>query len=308
VEFDQGQYGYADCHPWTELGDDPLDLQLKKLVQAHQTTHLTASSLQMAAIDAQARSQARNLVLGSLVPENHVLLGNCISLTHQRIEEALARGFRLMKLKVGLNWEAECDALLALASVFKQNALKLRLDFNSGCSLDPGQIHSDQNPPIAQVLERLSGVFDQIDWLEDPTPYDPQGWQWIQNNWGLQIALDQPKGLNWNLVRPESFSFLVLKPAIQSLREMIQCVQRFDKPFAVTSYLDHPLGQLSAAWASVYLSQVLSQPLLACGLLSHSVYEQTLDSRELQIQGSKLLGVSGTGFGLDELLKVKKWS
>src|SRR6476659_4640671 len=43
--------GYADIHPWPELGDLPLDEQLALLARG-ETPSLTASSLEVASIDA----------------------------------------------------------------------------------------------------------------------------------------------------------------------------------------------------------------------------------------------------------------
>ena len=48
--------GFADVHPWPELGDANLDDQLALLARG-ETTPLTRASLQFASIDAAARDR-----------------------------------------------------------------------------------------------------------------------------------------------------------------------------------------------------------------------------------------------------------
>jgi o-succinylbenzoate synthase len=49
--------GFADIHPWPELGDLPLDQQLALLAR-DETTPLTQASLEFASIDAAATAGA----------------------------------------------------------------------------------------------------------------------------------------------------------------------------------------------------------------------------------------------------------
>ncbi|MFZ9596457.1 MAG: enolase C-terminal domain-like protein [Bdellovibrionia bacterium] len=305
VEFYDEKVGYADCHPWTELGDEPLEDQLHQLIRRGQTTRLTQCSLQMARIDAQGRAQGHSLVEGDRVPESHCLMGSCLNLSADSIFSCRDQGFRFLKLKMGLDWETECLIIQKNASALKESGIKLRLDFNSGCRFSDES--RDGSPSVHGVLDQLSACFQQIDWIEDPTPYDPRSWQRIQESWGVPIAFDQPLGFQWNQMSFDSFQVLILKPAVQSLSQILNLIPRLNQPVCVTSYLDHPLGQVSAAWVAS-LFPFLSHPMLACGLLSHSVYEQNSYSRELKTQGPRLLGVSGTGFGMDELLNANEWS
>src|SRR5438094_571928 len=62
--------GFADIHPWPELGDAPLDAQIATLARG-QTTPLTRRSLEMAALDAQARDRGVSLFEGVSIPESH---------------------------------------------------------------------------------------------------------------------------------------------------------------------------------------------------------------------------------------------
>src|ERR1041385_1670227 len=62
--------GFADVHPWPELGDAPIDSQLAQLARGV-TTPLTARSLQFAALDGAARAASRSLFEGLTIPPSH---------------------------------------------------------------------------------------------------------------------------------------------------------------------------------------------------------------------------------------------
>jgi O-succinylbenzoate synthase len=62
--------GYADVHPWPELGDLPLDEQLALLARG-ETTSLTRRSLSFASIDERARLASRSLFDGLRIPPSH---------------------------------------------------------------------------------------------------------------------------------------------------------------------------------------------------------------------------------------------
>ena len=72
-DFENGQTGFADLHPWAELGDEPLFDQLRHLKVGRLTT-LTERSLEMARADAEARTQRVNLFEGLSIPRSHYLL------------------------------------------------------------------------------------------------------------------------------------------------------------------------------------------------------------------------------------------
>ncbi len=62
--------GFADVHPWPELGDLPLDEQLSLLARGS-TTALTRRSLHFASLDAAARAESRGLFEGLTIPPSH---------------------------------------------------------------------------------------------------------------------------------------------------------------------------------------------------------------------------------------------
>ena len=61
--------GFADVHPWPELGDEPLDRQLKRLARG-ETTPLAQQSLRFAEADGAARARGESLFKGLEIPSH----------------------------------------------------------------------------------------------------------------------------------------------------------------------------------------------------------------------------------------------
>ncbi|MEA2237404.1 MAG: hypothetical protein QOC81_2128 [Thermoanaerobaculia bacterium] len=240
--------GYADIHPWPELGDAPLDEQLAGLARG-ETTPLTAASLRFAAIDAAARREGRNVFDGLTIPPSHWPGADPPS------------GFDTVKLK-------SIDVI--------PDRLRLRIDFND--TLTP-----DEFVRIAATLPH-----ERIDFIEDPCPYDAATWRTLRDRTGLRLALDRGSGA-------EEVDVLVVKPAVQEIPATRAEV-------IITSYMDHPLGQLCAAYAAASAGITAT-----CGLVTHVLYESTPFIERMRIDGSRLVPPTGTGFGFDDLLEGLPW-
>jgi o-succinylbenzoate synthase len=240
--------GYADVHPWPELGDAPLDDQLAGLRRG-ETTPLTASSLRFAAIDAAARRDGRSLFDGLTIP-----------LSHWPGADPPA-GFETVKLKT-------LDVI--------PDHVRLRIDFNA--TLTP-----DEFERIAATLPR-----ERIDFIEDPCPYDAATWRGLRDRTGLRLALDRGSGT-------EDVDVIVIKPAMQQ-------IPRSDAEIVVTSYMDHPVGQLSAAYAAA-----TARITTTCGLATHILYESDPFIERMRLDGARLVPPGGTGLGFDDLLENLPW-
>ncbi|HEX7149956.1 MAG TPA: enolase C-terminal domain-like protein [Thermoanaerobaculia bacterium] len=143
--------GYADVHPWPELGDLPLDEQLARLARGA-TTRLTSASLVCAELDGQARVAGRSLFAGLTIP-----------LSHWTGEDA-PDAFDTVKLKgIPASWPDK----------------RLRLDFNA-------TLTAEEFVRIAETLPH-----ERIDFVEDPCPYDPAVWRALRERTGLRLALDR---------------------------------------------------------------------------------------------------------------------
>lgn len=156
---------------------------------------------------------------------------------------------------------------------------KLRLDYNA--------MHDEAS--FERECSSLPDGLD-IDFVEDPCEYNAAVWRRLRQRLGCRLALDRQIAI-------DGVDVLIVKPAIQEIpaahgREMV-----------ITSYMDHPVGQLGAAWvAARHRTQVG-----LCGLMTHLVYEPNEFSEQLSRDGARLVPPSGTGIGFDDLLERLPW-
>jgi O-succinylbenzoate synthase len=157
--------GFADVHPWPELGDLPLDEQLARLARG-ETTALTRRSLAFAELDGGARQEGRSLFEGLTIPESHWPGADP------------PEAFDTIKLK-GIETIPE--------------RVRLRIDFNA-------QLTAAEFVRIAPTLPR-----ERIDFVEDPCPYDAATWRALREQTGLRLALDRgdaAEGVDVLVVKP----------------------------------------------------------------------------------------------------------
>jgi O-succinylbenzoate synthase len=240
--------GFADVHPWPELGDASLDEQLARLARG-ETTALTSQSLKFAALDAAARAAGRGLFDGLTIPPSHWP------------GDDPPDAFDVAKVK-------SIDRL--------PERVRLRIDFNS--TLSPAEFLR-----IASSLPR-----ERIDFIEDPCPYDGATWRELRARTGLRLALD--RGTD-----EEGVDVLVVKPAVQELPNT-------PRELVVTSYMDHAVGQLFAAFVAAWYGMTAT-----CGLFTHVLYEPDPFFERMTAEGTRLRPVPGTGIGFDDLLESLPW-
>lgn len=284
VSFDSGIVGYADCHPWPEMGDLSLKQQIKKLAQG-ELTSLTRCALEFASLDAENRSQQKNVLMHQKIPSSHFLVTYIFDWTSQHVQQIIRQGYTHVKLKVGRCIDREVESMHAL---FLNTSLKLRLDFNESLTSEA----------FRHFLQRIQKLRDIIDFIEDPFPFDSCEWAAIQNE-GWTLACDRQ--VQNACHQPESARVLVVKPALQCFEEWRQWIHQTR---IVTSYLGHPLGQIAAAYVA---SQVDPSGSLVHGLLSHHAYQPTHFSQCLSWQNPRFLLPPGNGFGFDQELNQLEW-
>jgi O-succinylbenzoate synthase len=146
--------GFADLHPWPELGDLPLDAQIALLARGTPTRQ-TLASLQMAEIDATARRSGRSLFEGLTIPESHW---------------------------PGPDAPPEFDTVKMKGIGCWPSGKRLRLDFNA-------TLTADEFLRVARDLP-----IERIDFVEDPCPYDARVWRELGEKTGLRLALDRVTG------------------------------------------------------------------------------------------------------------------
>ena len=157
--------------------------------------------------------------------------------------------------------------------------VRLRIDFNA--TLTP-----EEFVRIAATLPR-----QRIDFIEDPCPYDAARWTDLRSRTGLRLALDRAGVAG----QRNGADVLVIKPAIEEIPPT-------DSEIVVTSYMDHPIGQLCAAFAAATAGITAT-----CGLVTHVLYEPDPFIDRMQIDGARLIAPGGTGWGFDDLLEGLPW-
>lgn len=146
--------GYADVHPWPELGDEPLDRQLA-LLALGKTTPLTRASLHYAALDADARRRGVSLFADLTIPESHW---------------------------PGNEPPPEFDTVKTKGVLPVPDRVRIRIDFNASLSA----------AEFLHVSETLPK--ERIDFIEDPCPYDAKTWRELRERTRLRLALDRFTG------------------------------------------------------------------------------------------------------------------
>jgi len=291
ITFESGIEGYADCHPWSEFGDIPLEMQLHHLRQG-KLTPLLHRAIYFAQIDAEARSKGHHLFTGLTVPPSHFLIPNIEEWNTEQIESAVKEGFTCFKVKLGLQIEKEILQLKRLINLLSSHQCKLRLDFNLKLT----------QPAFLLFLKQIEGLKESIEFYEDPFVYNRQQWKDLQEEFKVSLACDYNSGKAIN--DRHSADFIVIKPAIQDFS-----IESFtsQQKIIYTSYLDHPYGQLCAAYVAAHAFQHYPKKIKTCGLLSHRAYQPNEFSSQFKNIGPVLSPPEGTGFGFDDLLKNLEW-
>lgn len=291
ITFDDGLVGYADCHPWIELGDAPLDQQIA-LLKNGAMTPLTRQSCRFARLDAEARALGRNLLTGLSIPPSHFLVNNIENLKIDQLQDLQDQEFTHFKVKMGRNLLKEVRHFKALAESDLGKQFKWRFDFNGSLNFQA----------FVEFLEAVDGYLDLIDFIEDPFLFNIEQWSFIQKRFRVTLACDQ--WATQALGIPQAACVLILKPAIHHEDDFMKLKSEKQR-IVVTSFLDHPVGQSSAAYVAGKIN--LSQSSSPCGLMSHSAYEINPFSSCLPFQGPYFHGATGFGLGFDNLLENLDW-
>lgn len=263
--------GYACLQPWPELGDDPLEEQLRGILTG-QESPLVVAARQCAAIDGAARSEGRSLFVRP-VPDSHWLAG-----PGDRADEARAAGFRAVKFKIGPRLPPD------LAD-WAQAGFRLRLDANESYDV----------AGFLTFWDSLGSMRERVEFVEDPVPWSEDVWEHLRRE-RVPIAADRDAAH-----RHRRGDWAVIKPASTDWRPPAP-----DR-FVVTSSMDHALGQLWAAYRALDWCDSEGARLSECGLLTHRCFETDSFFEQLSTEGPRLVPPPGTGLGFDELLATLPW-
>ncbi len=266
--------GYGCIHPWPELGDAGLEEEVASLGTPHPGP-LARRALECCLVDGAARAGGRSLWTGLTVPESHFTLGP---------DGAVPDGFHAVKVKAGRGPGPVRERLESLPE-----HLRIRIDCN-GTLGGP-----DAFGKWWAVLEPWWG---RIEFVEDPWPYDPESWKRIEERMGCRFAVDRWEGtVDGDFIR-------VVKPACRGGWEDLAA----DVKLVFTSAMDHPVGQLFAAWCAAREFARRPDRVLPGGLVTHHLFEPDDPFvRRLGPPRPVLVPPDGTGLGFDDLLEALPW-
>ena len=276
--------GFGCIHPWPELGDEPLREQLSRLA-AGQNSPILRQTLRCIEADGAAREQGRSLFADTAIPESHWL--------YRQGDDPIqisSAGFSAVKCKIGpgrRNLSRQSKFLEELAEA----KLKLRLDANVSVDF----------PVFEEWWKSLKqSVRDWVEFVEDPVPPALEHWEKL-SQLGVPLAVDRYLGQE-----DLPSCWLVYKPAINDEKQ-IDGGESAEKKIAVTSYMDHPLGQMWAACEAAELARKFPARVGLCGLLTHHCFASDAFSEQIETRGPRLIPPEGTGLGFDELLEKLPW-
>ncbi len=296
IEHEDLGFGYADLFPWPELGDPPLADQLA-LLQNGIFTAQTRNSFVNTRTDARARNQKKSLWEGLKIPKSHFLATEPENLLQKEVLDSIfSKGFTRIKIKLGHRPVSDANLVNNLSEKLSAKSL-LRLDFNSSLTAETWkEFCANLSPQAAST----------IDFIEDPIPWDSKT-GFNQAPRGLALAVDRESdSVADALTCP---NVIVVKPAISQVSKILENAEKWRKRVVFTSYLDHPVGQLWAAWVAAQAASEMPTPLYdICGLLSQDAYEPHPFQALLKTNGPELIAPSGAGLGWeDELESLCEW-
>jgi O-succinylbenzoate synthase len=282
--------GYGCLHPWPEFGDLPLPEQLARLA-AGQPTPLAEHALRCAAIDGAAREAGVSLFDGLEIPVSHYSW-SFAQPTQPQLEKLLSEGWPALKAKGFANYGETTRFLEQCARVAGDNGPRFRVDFNGCLTADSFQ----------KFVEFMSiRVYRQLDFVEDPFPYEADAWQACRERWGVKLALDK----GWKN-GSHGFDAVIVKPARRDWRTVAQLHPQ--RPLVLTSAMDHPLGQMFAAWEAAQARAELGDQVGLCGLCTQHLFEPDAFLERVLSPGGRLQpDRDGGGLGFGSLLDKLPW-
>ncbi len=286
IKTDEG--GYGCIQPWPELGDACLEDELTAL-KAGLPLALGFCALECAKADAQARAAGVSLFEGLSIPHSHATLPACVSPSTVRMMDM--KGFTAGKIKASSNLVAAKERLTMLASMVP--SWRWRLDFNESLN---------DNEALEFWRSLPDFLKNKIDFIEDPCPFTLNGWERLVDA-GIPLALDVGSDVRRQPVITSDLPIIrIVKPARETTPKDLS------QPPVFTTVMDHPVGQLWAAYqAANYYKDALPKEIPLCGLCTHLLFEPDPFIDKLGGINTRLTPPGGTGLGFDEMLAALPW-
>jgi O-succinylbenzoate synthase len=287
--------GYACIHPWPEFGDAELGVHLQSLLSDCPTA-LAQRALACLEVDGAARAAGVSLFADVEIPVSHYSwsFGHA---TGPQLRRLVDEGWLAIKCKGYSNWGETLRFLEATQKWMLQHApgceLRFRIDFNH--CLTPDAFH--------KFIEFMPlKLYRALDFVEDPYPYERDQWVASQQRWGIKLALDK----GWQR-GTEGFAAVVVKPARRDWRSV--AALHGECPLVLTSAMDHPLGQMFAAYEAACAVRDLGPERVGLtGLCTQHLFAEDDFSVRIPCHGGVLSpDFVGGGLGFGDLLEGLPW-
>jgi O-succinylbenzoate synthase len=279
--------GHACLQPWPELGDPSLQKCLDDLAGPRRWP-LVRRALRCLEMDGAARSLQDPLFEDLEIPASHATLAGC---DEDEVFRAVQAGFTTAKLKCGTSPSSELAFLERMSTTHP--GLRWRLDFNE--TGDPDDL-------IARFAGMPAAITRRIDFLEDPCPFSETKWRELFLKTRVPLAVDREAAPHL-----AGAQVMVVKPAVDEPWLLAEAAQGNGQQVVVTSYMDHPLGQVFAAWEAGRLALQFPGLVGLCGLQTHHLFEPDAFTEALGPWTPDFHAPPGTGLGFDELLGKLPW-
>lgn len=293
IAWTNGKTGYADLHPWPELGDEPLQEQLLRL-KSLKLTPLSEQTVWFAKRDANARAENRTLWAAGVQVKNNDLINDVTRLEIGYLDEIVKRGFTTVKIKCGRDLEAESRLINTVAG---RGDLFIRMDFNGVGTM----------ATFERFMRAVNRESDsRIEYVEDPFAYDHEGWREVRKRW--RVAIDFELGRSpWTKGERPMADVLVLKPARMDVDATVARALTYGMGLVVTSSMDHTIGVMHAHAVAQELKKKHDLSMLTSGCLTFRQYQMDTFAAHVPVQGPFIGKPPGVGVGFDELLAGLPW-
>lgn len=277
VEWESGEVGYSDLHPWPEFGEPELEEHLEGLSKS-EFTPLVELSLEYNWLDREFRKRHRNAFLSLALPRSHKLVADLLSVSDGDLASWQKIGFTHLKIKIGDRLPDESKMLKWIVS---RSEFLLRLDLNA--KLSSAEFTAWWN-------EIDNHLKSKIDFIEDPTG-------------DKALTFAGPWANDWKV--QELGTVTVVKPVRESLEQI--AMEKTRKRVVFTHGLDHPLGQAAALWAAADFYRKHPEKMEVGGFAAPDIYEPNEFSALWHCKGPVMKPTPGTGFGFNKILESLIW-
>ena len=278
--------------------DDLMSLLNARLGERSESAALRCG-LDTAVLDAQARARGvplaallTNRVPAAAVAVNATIGEPDVAAAIAAARRALTRGFRTIKLKIGIGQSAEVEVrrVAAMRAAIGSD-IALRLDANGAWNVD-----------AADAILRQLADFD-IEYVEQPVPAnDLNSLAHVRQASPIPIAADEAVtslASARHIIERQAADILILKPMVcgglRAGRAIIDLAIAAGLRTVVTSTIDSGIGVAAA----LHLAATLPPNFPACGLATSDLLTGDLLVEPLQVVNGEMTVPPGAGLGVE---------